>query len=232
VAVPEILSFREFRAGLAGVLDRVRRSPDAAVFVGAHRRAEAVLMSVEQYEALQEAAERQQAVAAALASVRAEGAGTQRRGLALFAEVAAGQLSTDELRERVLSRYQVSSAAGDPYLDPASGVLRNLLGITDAAKLARAEAALSASRLIDLERRLPGRYDLAHLQTFHRYILGDVYDWAGQLRTVSIAKGSVFCCCSTWSPTRRRCSADWPYGYRCRVLAGQGRWRLSLTPAG
>jgi len=81
----------------------------------------------------------------------------------------------------------VSSAAGDPYLDPASGVLRNLLGITDAAKLARAEAALSASRLIDLERRrLPGRYDLAHLQAFHRYILGDVYDWAGQLRTVSI----------------------------------------------
>jgi cell filamentation protein len=88
----------------------------------------------------------------------------------------------------------VSSAAGDPYLDPASGVLRNLLGITDPAELARAEAALSASRLIDLElRRLPGRYDLAHLQAFHRYILGDVYDWAGQLRTVSIAKGSVYC---------------------------------------
>jgi cell filamentation protein len=88
----------------------------------------------------------------------------------------------------------VSRAAGDPYLDPASGVLRNLLGITDAAELAQAEAALSASRLIDLElRRLPGRYDLAHLQAFHRYILGDVYDWAGQLRTVSIAKGSVFC---------------------------------------
>ena len=58
----------------------------------------------------------------------------------------------------------------------------------------RAEAALSASRLIDLERRrLPGRYDLAHLRAFHRCILGDVYAWAGQLRTVSIAKGSVFC---------------------------------------
>jgi cell filamentation protein len=61
----------------------------------------------------------------------------------------------------------VSRAAGDPYLDPASGVLCNLLGITDAAELSRAEAALSASRLIDLERRrLPGRYDLAHLQAF------------------------------------------------------------------
>jgi cell filamentation protein len=88
----------------------------------------------------------------------------------------------------------VSSAAGDPYIDPPSGVLRNLLGITDAAELARAEAALSASRLIDLERRrLPGRYDLAHLQAFHRYMLGDVYTWDGQLRTVYIAKRSVFC---------------------------------------
>lgn len=41
----------------------------------------------------------------------------------------------------------MSHAAGDPDVDPASGVLPNLLGITDAAKLARAEATLSASRL-------------------------------------------------------------------------------------
>jgi PHD/YefM family antitoxin component YafN of YafNO toxin-antitoxin module len=70
------MSFREFRAGLAGALDQVRRSPHAAVFVGSHRRAEAVLVSVEQYEALLEAAERQRAVAAALASV-GRGLGTQ-----------------------------------------------------------------------------------------------------------------------------------------------------------
>jgi fido (protein-threonine AMPylation protein) len=83
----------------------------------------------------------------------------------------------------------VSGAAGpDPYLDPASGVLHNRLGITDAGELAQAEAALSASRIVDLERRrLPGRYDLAHLRAFHRLILGDVYDWAGELRTVSFA---------------------------------------------
>ena len=30
--------------------------------------------------------------------------------------------------------------------------------------------------------RLPGGYDLAHLQAFHRYILGDVYAWAGLTR--------------------------------------------------
>jgi PHD/YefM family antitoxin component YafN of YafNO toxin-antitoxin module len=104
--VPEVLSFREFRAGLAGVLGRVRRSPDAAVFVGAHRRAEAVLVSVEQYEALQEAAERQHAVAAALASVRAGGLEPSAEDLMLFAEVAAGRLSTGERRDRVLARYR------------------------------------------------------------------------------------------------------------------------------
>jgi cell filamentation protein len=89
----------------------------------------------------------------------------------------------------------VSKTPGpDPYRDPASGVLRNLLVITNPAELAETEAALSASRLIDLElRRLPGTYDLDHLRAFHRYILGDVYAWAGELRTVSISKGSLFC---------------------------------------
>lgn len=86
------------------------------------------------------------------------------------------------------------TADADPYLDPASGLLRNLLGISDPGELARVEAALSASRLIDLERRrMPGRYDLDHLRAFHRYILGDLYEWAGELRTVAIAKGSLFC---------------------------------------
>jgi len=49
-------------------------------------------------------------------------------------------------------------------------------------------------RLAQLRRReAPGVYDLAHLQGFHRRIFGDVYPWAGELRTVSIAKGDPFC---------------------------------------
>lgn len=98
----------------------------------------------------------------------------------------------------------------DPYLYPASGVLRNLLGIADAGELAQVEAALSASRLIDLERRrLPGSYDLDHLQAFHRYILGDVFGWAGELRTVSIAKGRCSACRRTWRQPQPMCSAGW-----------------------
>lgn len=83
----------------------------------------------------------------------------------------------------------------DPYLDLRSGVLRNRLGITDAAELARAEAELTSYRLIELHARpLPGDYDLPHLQAFHRYIFGDVYDWAGELRTVTLGKGGALFC--------------------------------------
>lgn len=105
VALPEVLSFREFRAELAATLERVKTT-DEAVFVGAHRRPEAVVMSVEQYEVLAASAERQHAVAAALASVRAEGLEPSTSDLRLFAAVAAGELSTDELRNRVLRRYE------------------------------------------------------------------------------------------------------------------------------
>jgi uncharacterized protein (DUF433 family) len=53
-----------------------------------------------------EASERQHAVAVALASVRAEGLEPSAEDLALFAEVAAGRMTTSKLRSRVLSRYR------------------------------------------------------------------------------------------------------------------------------
>lgn len=82
----------------------------------------------------------------------------------------------------------------DPYLDLDSGVLRNRLGLVDRVRLARAESDFSASRLVDLELAdLPGHYDLAHLRAVHRHLFGDVYDWAGELRTVVIGKGAAFC---------------------------------------
>lgn len=82
----------------------------------------------------------------------------------------------------------------DPYLDPDTGVLRNRLGIVDSGMLRRVEADLSLAALADLGTRiLPGRYDLAHLCSFHREIFGDVYTWAGEVRVVGIAKSDPFC---------------------------------------
>ena len=38
---------------------------------------------------------------------------------------------------------------------------------------------------------LKGRFDLAHLQAIHRHLFGDLYDWAGLLRTIDISKGEA-----------------------------------------
>lgn len=102
----EVLSFREFRAGLAATLKRVQVPDSGPVFVGAHRKPEAVVMSVSQYETLVEAAQRREAVAEALASVRAEGLEPSPEGLALFEAVAAGEMTEEQAIELILQRYR------------------------------------------------------------------------------------------------------------------------------
>jgi PHD/YefM family antitoxin component YafN of YafNO toxin-antitoxin module len=104
VKPPEVLSFREFRAGLAATFKRVQGN--GPVFVGAHRKPEAVVMSVAHYRDLVEASERRQAVAEALASVRAEGLEPDEDVVTMFAAVSAGELSSDALREQILARYR------------------------------------------------------------------------------------------------------------------------------
>jgi PHD/YefM family antitoxin component YafN of YafNO toxin-antitoxin module len=106
VLLPEVLSFREFRQALAATLKRVQEPGAGPVFVGAHRKPEAVVMSVSRYEELVAAAERRADVAEALASVRAEGLEPGPEGLTLLEEVAAGRMSTEQARERVLARYR------------------------------------------------------------------------------------------------------------------------------
>lgn len=56
------------------------------------------------------------------------------------------------------------------------------------------ESALGAAAPIYLkETPVQPSYDLQHLRVIHRRIFGDIYEWAGQLRTVAIAKGTWFC---------------------------------------
>ena len=70
---------------------------------------------------------------------------------------------------------------------PDYTVLRNRLDIRDAAALEAAERELVALRL--LEPVPAGDFDLDHLKTIHRHLFQDVYPWAGEIRTVEIAKG-------------------------------------------
>ncbi|HRX63377.1 MAG TPA: Fic/DOC family protein [Candidatus Competibacter sp.] len=81
----------------------------------------------------------------------------------------------------------------DHYLDPETGILRNRLGIADESELDEAEASFVAWRSYELSQEpIAGRFDLAHLQAIHRHLFGDVYDWAGEIRTIDLSKGNSY----------------------------------------
>lgn len=82
----------------------------------------------------------------------------------------------------------------DPYCYPNSRVLKNKLDIRDRDTLLEAERRLSKYRNEELfNSPLVGHYDFDHLQRIHKYLFQDIYDWAGEVRTVDIAKGNLFC---------------------------------------
>lgn len=77
----------------------------------------------------------------------------------------------------------------DPYVYPGTSVLKNLRDIRDAAVLSEFEAEATARRFRQLEHNpLTGGFDASHLQAIHHHIFQDVFEWAGDVRTVSISK--------------------------------------------
>lgn len=78
--------------------------------------------------------------------------------------------------------------ADDPYTYPGTDILRNRLGITDDATLNEAERRLTLARGAHAARQpFPGTAD--GYRALHQHLFQDLYDWAGQDRSVSIAKG-------------------------------------------
>lgn len=73
-------------------------------------------------------------------------------------------------------------------------MLENKLGLDNSAALAREEERISKKKAVELFENgvldnLPsGRFST--LQVIHKYLFEDIYDFAGKLRTVNIAKGN------------------------------------------
>ncbi len=70
----------------------------------------------------------------------------------------------------------------------------NKLGITDSAELARAEEKISKKKALELfesgslDRMEAGTYKT--LAEIHQYLFGQIYEFAGKMREVNIAKGN------------------------------------------
>ena len=73
-------------------------------------------------------------------------------------------------------------------------MIENKLGLTSSAELAREEERISKKKAIDLFEKdilknLPAG-TFSTLQTIHKYLFEDIYEFAGEIRTVNIAKGN------------------------------------------
>lgn len=77
----------------------------------------------------------------------------------------------------------------DPYLIPNTDVLQNRLDISDKELLERAEADITYFKLLDIDAWFEDKP--LNSETFlavHKYIFGDLYEWAGAIRTIPIYK--------------------------------------------
>ena len=78
----------------------------------------------------------------------------------------------------------------DPYLYPGSSVLINKFGLKSHDALQEVEGFIFG--LKSLEPLPAGNFDYDHLKNIHHHFFNGVYEWAGQERTVDIAKGNSF----------------------------------------
>jgi cell filamentation protein len=85
---------------------------------------------------------------------------------------------------------QQASVEDDPYVCPGTSILRNLPDIRDEESLERFESDHCFARLLELyENPVAVRFDSDHLK-YH--LFQDVFAWAGEFRTVNMARGNSF----------------------------------------
>lgn len=75
----------------------------------------------------------------------------------------------------------------DPYVYE-NGVLINKLNIKDYDKLCQAEADIGFVKLIDIDSVKIEYFDAEIIKRIHKHIFEDIFDWAGEYRTVPIIK--------------------------------------------
>lgn len=83
--------------------------------------------------------------------------------------------------------YSIDSSTSNCY--EGTTCLINKLGITDENKLKEFEGAVTFAKASELELNpISDTFDVEHYKLIHKYLFEDIYDWAGEYRTVNISK--------------------------------------------
>lgn len=93
----------------------------------------------------------------------------------------------------ISERERITNELWNSYLYPNTDVLKNKFGIMNSEELREREAEVSFEKLVELyESPITGNFDSEHLKAIHKYIFGDIYDWAGDYRYVNMMKQTGF----------------------------------------
>lgn len=96
----------------------------------------------------------------------------------------------------MLDQYHSDYETDSYYCYPGTYILKNKLNIIDENELKDAERSITSLRTAQLiQNPLDGDLDFNYLKNIHKFIFGDIYEWAGSIRTVNISKGNPFCRC-------------------------------------
>jgi len=83
--------------------------------------------------------------------------------------------------------YSIDPISANCY--PGTTILINKFDIRDEEKLNEIESVLSSARYAEwLNAPQSAAFDFEHYKAIHRFLFSDLYDWAGEVRTVNISK--------------------------------------------
>ena len=83
--------------------------------------------------------------------------------------------------------YSIDPISSNCY--PGTTILINKFDIQDEEKLNEIESVLSSARYAEwLNTPQSATFDFKHYKAIHRFLFSDLYDWAGEVRTVNISK--------------------------------------------
>lgn len=84
------------------------------------------------------------------------------------------------------------------YCYLGTDILKNKFGIKNAKKLEEVERKIVLAKLYDLrQNKNIGDFGVKHFISIHKYLFGDIYQFAGLTRTENIAKGNF--CFADWN---------------------------------
>ena len=88
--------------------------------------------------------------------------------------------------------YSIDPISANCY--PGTTILINKFDIRDEEKLNEVESIISSTRYAEWENApKSNNFDFEHYKMIHHFLFSDLYDWAGEVRSVNISKkGTLF----------------------------------------